>query len=36
LQQFKLNALTQAKKFSLDNVLPAYMEVYKEVFNNNI
>ncbi|PKP12544.1 MAG: N-acetyl-alpha-D-glucosaminyl L-malate synthase BshA [Bacteroidetes bacterium HGW-Bacteroidetes-3] len=35
LQQFKLNALAQAKKFSLDNVLPAYMEVYKEVINNN-
>ncbi len=35
LQQFKLNALAQAKKFSLDNVLPAYMEVYKEVLNNN-
>ena len=35
LQQFKLNALAQAKKFSLDNVLPAYMEVYKELLNNN-
>lgn len=35
LQQFKQNALAQAKKFSLDNVLPAYMEVYKEVLTNN-
>ncbi|MDO9595355.1 MAG: N-acetyl-alpha-D-glucosaminyl L-malate synthase BshA [Lutibacter sp.] len=31
LQQFKLNALAQAKRFSLENVLPKYKEVYKEV-----
>jgi len=31
LQQFKQNALAQAKKFSLENVLPKYKEVYKEV-----
>jgi len=31
LQNFKQNALTQAKKFSLENILPAYKEVYREV-----
>lgn len=31
LQQFKQNALAQAKQFSLENVLPKYKEVYKEV-----
>jgi N-acetyl-alpha-D-glucosaminyl L-malate synthase BshA len=31
LQQFKENALEQAKRFSLQNVLPAYKEVYREV-----
>lgn len=31
LQQFKRNALAQAKRFSLQNVLPAYMNVYREV-----
>ena len=31
LQQFKHNALEQAKCFSLENVLPAYKEVYREV-----
>ena len=31
LQQFKQNALAQAKRFSLQNVLPAYMDVYREV-----
>ena len=34
LQQFKQNALQQAKKFSLENVLPSYMEVYREVIAN--
>ncbi|MGV8946105.1 MAG: N-acetyl-alpha-D-glucosaminyl L-malate synthase BshA [Lutibacter sp.] len=34
LQQFKQNALQQAKKFSLDHVLPAYLEVYREVLVN--
>ena len=34
LQQFKQNALEQAKKFSLDHVLPAYLEVYREVLVN--
>jgi len=34
LQQFKQNALSQAKKFSLENVLPAYKEVYREVIKN--
>ena len=32
LQQFKQNALAQAKRFSMQNVLPSYQEVYKEVF----
>tara|TARA_R110001583_G_scaffold57921_4_gene173067 strand:- start:5520 stop:6653 length:1134 start_codon:yes stop_codon:yes gene_type:complete len=31
LEKFKQNALKQAKKFSLQNVLPAYKEVYREV-----
>jgi len=31
LQQFKLNALKQAKRFSLKNILPSYKEVYREV-----
>ncbi|AMC09917.1 N-acetyl-alpha-D-glucosaminyl L-malate synthase BshA [Lutibacter profundi] len=31
LQQFKQNALNQAKKFSLENILPDYKEVYREV-----
>ncbi|GGK49938.1 MULTISPECIES: N-acetyl-alpha-D-glucosaminyl L-malate synthase BshA [Flavobacteriaceae] len=31
LQQFKQNALAQAKRFSLQNVLPSYKEMYKEV-----
>jgi N-acetyl-alpha-D-glucosaminyl L-malate synthase BshA len=31
LQLFKQNALAQAKKFSLENVLPKYKEVYKEL-----
>ena len=31
LQEFKQNALEQAKRFSLQNVLPAYKEVYREV-----
>lgn len=31
LQQFKQNALSQAKKFSLENILPDYKEVYREV-----
>jgi N-acetyl-alpha-D-glucosaminyl L-malate synthase BshA len=34
LQQFKLNALAQAKRFSLQNVLPAYKNVYREVCPN--
>ncbi len=34
LHQFKQNALDQAKQFSLQNVLPAYKEVYKEVMAN--
>ena len=34
LQQFKENALNQAKQFSLQNVLPSYLEVYKEVLVN--
>ena len=34
LQQFKQNALAQAKKFSLQNVLPAYKAVYREVIAN--
>ncbi|MBI9042297.1 N-acetyl-alpha-D-glucosaminyl L-malate synthase BshA [Lutibacter sp.] len=31
LQQFKHNALEQAKQFSMQNVLPSYKEVYREV-----
>ena len=31
LQQFKQNALAHAKRFSLENVLPDYKEVYREV-----
>jgi len=31
LQKFKTNALTQAKEFSLENILPFYKEVYREV-----
>jgi N-acetyl-alpha-D-glucosaminyl L-malate synthase BshA len=34
LQQFKENALNQAKKFSLQNILPSYKEVYREVIEN--
>ncbi len=34
LQQFKLNALEQAKRFSLQNILPSYKEVYREVVVN--
>ena len=34
LQQFKQNALNQAKKFSLENVLPAYKEIYREVISD--
>ncbi|HEY9168594.1 MAG TPA: N-acetyl-alpha-D-glucosaminyl L-malate synthase BshA [Lutibacter sp.] len=34
LQQFKQNALEQAKKFGIENVLPSYMAVYKKVLNN--
>lgn len=34
LQQFKQNALAQAKRFSLQNVLPDYKEVYREVIAN--
>ena len=31
LQQFKRNAFEQAQKFSLQNILPAYQDVYREV-----
>lgn len=31
LQQFKQNALAQAKQFSLQNVLPAYKKLYKNL-----
>ena len=34
LQQFKQNALAQAKRFSMQNVLPAYEDVYREVCPN--
>jgi len=30
LQQFKLNAIQQAERFSLPNILPYYKEVYRE------
>jgi len=31
LEEFKQNALKQAKQFSLKNILPSYKEVYREV-----
>jgi len=34
LQEFKTNALEQAKEFSLENVLPSYKEVYREVIKD--
>jgi len=34
LQQFKQNALAQAKRFSMQNVLPAYEDVYRQVCPN--
>ena len=34
LAQFKDNALAQAKRISLPNILPAYKEVYREVIAN--
>jgi N-acetyl-alpha-D-glucosaminyl L-malate synthase BshA len=34
LQQFKQDALEQAKKFSMQNVLPAYKDVYREVITD--
>lgn len=34
LQEFKNNALAQAKEFSLENVLPAYKEIYREVIKD--
>jgi len=34
LQQFKQNAVAQAKQFSLQNVLPAYKKLYKKVCPN--
>jgi N-acetyl-alpha-D-glucosaminyl L-malate synthase BshA len=34
LQEFKQNALEQAKKFSLQNVLPSYKKVYREVLKD--
>ena len=35
LQEFKQNALEQAKRFSLQNILPAYIDVYSEVVVSN-
>ncbi|NLP59047.1 N-acetyl-alpha-D-glucosaminyl L-malate synthase BshA [Lutibacter sp. B1] len=34
LQQFKQNALEQAKRFSLENVLPTYKEIYRQAVAN--
>ncbi|RXP55114.1 N-acetyl-alpha-D-glucosaminyl L-malate synthase BshA [Lutibacter sp. HS1-25] len=34
LQQFKQNAVAQAKQFSLQNVLPAYKKLYRKVCPN--
>lgn len=31
LQQFKTNALAQAKKFDIENIVPVYEELYKKV-----
>lgn len=35
LKQFKHNAFEQSKRFSMQNILPSYLEVYKEVFMNS-
>lgn len=34
LAQFKQNAFLQAKKFSMQNILPSYQEVYREAIAN--
>lgn len=34
LNEFKKNALAQAKRFSLPNILPSYKEIYREVVAN--
>mgnify|MGYP001042179648 CR=1 FL=1 len=34
LQEFKSNALAQAKEFSLENVLPYYKDVYRELIKD--
>lgn len=35
-QQFKANAFEQAKKFDIDNILPMYEKLYKEVIDAGI
>ncbi|MDX2279656.1 MAG: N-acetyl-alpha-D-glucosaminyl L-malate synthase BshA [Saprospiraceae bacterium] len=36
LQQFRINALAQAKRFDLDNILPNYEAFYEEVLEKSI
>lgn len=36
LQQFRINALAQAKRFDLDNILPDYEAFYEEVLEKSI
>ncbi len=36
LQQFRINALAQAKRFDLDNILPDYEAFYQEVLEKSI
>lgn len=36
LQQFRINALAQAKRFDLDNILPDYEDFYQEVLEKSI
>ncbi|MBG7611450.1 N-acetyl-alpha-D-glucosaminyl L-malate synthase BshA [Polaribacter sp. BAL334] len=36
LNQFKLNALEHAKKFSIQNILPVYEEVYKSCYKTKV
>jgi glycosyltransferase involved in cell wall biosynthesis len=36
LQQFRINALAQAKRFDLNNILPDYEAFYEEVLEKSI
>jgi hypothetical protein len=35
-QQFQHNAIDQAKKFDIKNILPKYMNLYKKVLEKKI